>query len=100
MRALVAAGQTLFAAGPPDVLDEEKVFAYLYRRARASFKLPPESAAQDAALRGEKGAVVWAVSADTGEKVSEYNIEALPVFDGLAAAADFTFRWRTAPCGA
>jgi hypothetical protein len=86
VRALVATGGAVFAAGPPDVLDEVKVFADLYGKARAGFQLPPESAAQDAALRGEKGALLWAVSADKGDTLAEHTLDALPVFDGMAAA--------------
>jgi hypothetical protein len=39
-----------------------------------------------AAVRGKSGARLWAVSAATGEKVAEYEMEAPPVFDGMAAA--------------
>ena len=35
---------------------------------------------------GRKGGVLWTVSAVTGEKIKEYELEAPPVFNGMAAA--------------
>ena len=43
-------------------------------------------ARQNAALAGDDGAMLWAVSKDNSEKLAEYKIDALPVFDGMAAA--------------
>ncbi len=65
MRALVLAGETLFAAGPPDVLDENDPLA---------------------AFEGRKGARLLAFRAADGEKITERPLKALPVFDGLVAA--------------
>jgi len=82
VRAMVLAGETLFVAGPPDVLDEEE-----------AAKRPTHPAVraklieQDAALEGRKGMLLLAVSAADGEKLAEYKFEGTPVFDGLAAAA-------------
>ena len=42
--------------------------------------------AQSAALRGERGALLWAVSARDGRKLAERKLDAVPVFDGMAAA--------------
>jgi hypothetical protein len=81
VRAMVVAGKTLFIAGPPDVLDEEEaVKAYGTREIQAKL------AQQVAALEGKQGALLWAVSAANGEKLAEYSLDALPVWDGMAAA--------------
>ena len=65
VRAMVAAGGKLLAAGPPDVFDREEPFA---------------------ALEGKKGARLWIVSATDGEKLAEYELNSPPVFDGMAVA--------------
>ena len=63
--AMVVAGATLFAAGPPDVVVPDDPWA---------------------AMEGRKGGVLWAVSADDGRKLAEYRLVSPPVFDGMAAA--------------
>jgi outer membrane protein assembly factor BamB len=81
VRAMALAGRTLLVAGPPDLVDEQ-----------AAFEKPDDPAqqaalaAQDAALRGEKGALLWAVSADDGRRLAEIRLDAPPVFDGLIVA--------------
>ena len=85
-RAMVLAADTLFLAGPPDVVDEEEAFAR-FGEPETSKKL----AQQDEALRGKQGALVWAVSAGHGEKLAEHRLDTLPVFDGLAAAGGRLF---------
>ncbi len=80
-RALVVADKTLFVAGPPDVVDEIEAFGH--------FKEPDvlsKLAEQAAALEGEKGGLLWAVSAEDGKKLAEYKLQSPPVFDGMAAA--------------
>lgn len=42
--------------------------------------------AQSAALDGEDGSLLWAVSADDGEKLARYELESVPAWDGMAAA--------------
>jgi len=81
VRAMVKAGDTLFIAGPPDVVDEEEAF-----RGVGDPELDKKLAAQDAAMLGAEGAVLWAVSAADGEKLAELRLESLPAFDGLIAA--------------
>jgi len=78
---MVLADKMLFIAGPPDLIDEEQVFA------------DPDGAGveaklheQTAALEGKKGALLWAVSASKGEKLADYKLDSPPVFDGMAAA--------------
>jgi outer membrane protein assembly factor BamB len=66
IRAMVKAGDTLFATGVPDVLDEKDPYA---------------------AFEGRKGATLVAVSASAGKKISEQPLGAPPVFDGLIAAS-------------
>jgi len=63
--AMVLAGPTLFIAGSPDVVDSQDPWA---------------------AIDGRKGAVLWAVSTEDGEKTAEYKLSAPPTYDGLAAA--------------
>jgi outer membrane protein assembly factor BamB len=64
-RALVLAGDTLFFAGPPDVLDAHDPLA---------------------AFEGRKGGKLWAVAANDGKKLAEYDLDSTPVLDGLIAA--------------
>ncbi len=56
---------TLILAGPPDVIDPDDPYA---------------------ALEGRKGAKLWAVCAATGKRITERDLTAPPVFDGMAAA--------------
>jgi len=65
VRAMVLAGETLFVAGPPDVLDPSDPLA---------------------AFEGRKGAMLWAVSPTNGKKLAEYPLDSPPVFDGMIAA--------------
>jgi hypothetical protein len=81
VRAMVLADKTLFVAGPPDVIDEEQAFD---RAGDPSIQA--KLAEQSDALEGRKGALLSAVSASDGKKLAEYNLESLPVWDGMAAA--------------
>jgi hypothetical protein len=42
---------------------------------------------QEAAFKGEKGAVLSAVSVADGTELAQYDLESPPVFDGMAAAS-------------
>lgn len=64
VQAMVKTRDTLFAAGPPDMLDPDDPHA---------------------AFEGRKGAVLLALSARDGKKVSEVKIDSPPVFDGMVA---------------
>ena len=67
VRAMVAAGEKLFVAGPPDVVPDEDPLA---------------------AFEGRRGALLWAFSGQDGEKLAEVaKLDALPVYDGLIATA-------------
>jgi outer membrane protein assembly factor BamB len=80
-RALVVAGETIFVAGPPDIVSEEDTFFTLDNEAVRQ-KLEEQSAM----LKGKGGFTMWAVNANTGKKLSEYKLDSLPVWDGMAAA--------------
>ena len=83
VRAMVMAHETLFLAGPPDVIDEPKTLKTIQT---------PETqqllARQAAALDGSEGAILWAVAKADGQKLAEHKLDALPVFDGMIAAGD------------
>ncbi len=67
VRAMVAAGDKLFVAGPPDVVPDDDPLA---------------------AFEGRLGAMLWAFAADSGQKVGEVaQLESPPAYDGLIAAA-------------
>ena len=70
VRAMVAAGNVLFAAGPPDVYDPEDPYA---------------------AFEGRKGARLVALSTGDGKKLAETELGCPPVFDGLIAAGGRLF---------
>ncbi len=80
-RGLVLAGDTLFAAGPPDVLDETT--PNIRAEAPEVLKAIEE---QEAAMAGKRGAILMAVSKTDGEVKQRVDIAAPPVFDGLIAA--------------
>ena len=80
-RALIKAGKILYAAGYPDLVDEEKSFGH-YQDKEVRAKLEN----QKLALQGEKGGILRAMSADNGKKLSELKLTSPPVFDGMAAA--------------
>jgi hypothetical protein len=68
--AMVLAGDKLFMAGPPDAVPPDDPYA---------------------AFEGRLGAQLWVVSAKDGEKLAEYPLDSLPVFDGLIAAGGRLF---------
>ncbi len=70
IRAMVKAGDKLFVAGPPDLLDPEDPYA---------------------AFEGRRGAKLAVVSADDGALLAEYELDTPPEFDGLIAAAGQLF---------
>ncbi|MHC4560590.1 MAG: fibronectin type III domain-containing protein [Planctomycetota bacterium] len=89
IRAMVLADKTLFIAGPPDVVDEEQAFDYWASEPNDpnyNPDIPTKLYAQDAALEGQNGALLWAISAWDGKKLAGYNLDALPVWDGMVAA--------------
>ena len=81
VNSMVLTENALFAAGPPDVEDEEESVKTL---------LNPETqkklAEQSAAFEGKRGALLVAVSRDGGKKLAAYRLDFVPRFDGLIAA--------------
>ncbi|MHC4400117.1 MAG: outer membrane protein assembly factor BamB family protein [Planctomycetota bacterium] len=63
--AMALAGNTLFLAGAPDIVDPHDPLA---------------------SFEGRKGGVLCAFSATDGGKLSEITVDALPVWDGMAVA--------------
>jgi hypothetical protein len=81
VRAMVLTDKTLFIAGPPDVVDEEEAFFAMDDSA-----IQAKLVEQSELLAGKKGALMWAISAANGEKLAEYQLDSLPVWDGMVAA--------------
>jgi len=81
VRAMVLAGDTLFIAGPPDVVDEQEAWGYL-----PESKIRAKLDEQSAALEGQKGGLLMAVSAESGKPLAEHRLASVPVFDGMIAA--------------
>jgi hypothetical protein len=81
VQAMVQAGDTLFIAGPPDVLDEEEAALRL-----GTSEIQAKLAEQDAALLGRRGGLLWAVSTRDGTKLGELRLATPPAWDGMIAA--------------
>ncbi len=81
VRGMTLAGDTLFIAGPPDMLDE---VAALRRLGDA--EVQAKIAEQDAALLGQRGGLLMAVSTADGATASRVKLASPPVWDGMAAA--------------
>lgn len=64
-RAMVLAPNSMFLAGPPDLLASDD---------------------PTAALQGKKGGLLCVVARADGKKLAQYELESPPVFDGMAAA--------------
>jgi len=73
-RAMVLAGEALFLAGPPDVIEKDDPYG---------------------AFEGRKGGLLWAVSTADGKRIAEYQLDAAPAFDGLIAAQQKLFLTTT-----
>lgn len=80
VRAMVLSSDKLVVAGPPDLRKKEAgILAYSNEEeALASF-------------RGERGVKLRVVSTIDGKTLSEQNLEAMPVFDGMSAARGRVF---------
>ena len=80
-RAMVLADDTLFMAGPPDLVDEDYAVRHMN-----SDDVQQRLRRQDAAWDGEFGAMLLAVDRE-GNKLAEYRLDSLPTWDGMSAAA-------------
>jgi hypothetical protein len=78
--AMVLTDSVLFCAGIPDLVDEVEVWMN-----PGDKKFREKLQAQNSALAGEHGAMLWAVSLKDGSKMEEYRLDAPPVFDGMIA---------------
>jgi outer membrane protein assembly factor BamB/ubiquinone/menaquinone biosynthesis C-methylase UbiE len=79
---MVLSDKILFVAGPADLFGTASGDApHVYDSAPAK-----SLQAQRDALDGKKGSLLWAVSAETGKKLSEYKLKGMPAWDGLIAA--------------
>ena len=79
---LTIARETLFAAGPPDVLEETTPGI----RTGATPAVRDAVEEQAAALDGKRGGILFAVSKTGGKIKDRRELESPPVFDGLIAA--------------
>jgi outer membrane protein assembly factor BamB len=81
VNSMVLTDNALFAAGPPDVVNEEESVKTLLE-AETQKKLTDQSAA----FEGKRGALLIAVSREDGKKLAAYRLDFVPRFDGLIAA--------------
>ena len=80
-RGLVLAGNTLFVAGPPDILDEKR--GDIREETPEILEAITE---QEAAMQGRRGAKLMAFAKTSGKVLGECKTDAPPVWDGLIAA--------------
>jgi outer membrane protein assembly factor BamB len=78
-KALVVTSESVFVAGPPDVVDTEE------ETGEGALVLNNPQEVLDA-WSGKKGGMLWAVSREDGSKKAAYELQSPPVFDGMAAA--------------
>jgi len=90
VRAMALANDTLFVAGPPDLVDEREMWG---RSNEPVFQQKMREQAE--ALEGSRGGVLWAVSTEDGDKLDECKLDDLPTFDGMTAAAGRLFMATT-----
>jgi hypothetical protein len=79
--AMVLAADALFAAGPPDLEDEEESV-----KALSDPETQRKLAEQSAAFEGRRGGLLVAVSPADGRKLAAYRLDSMPRFDGMIAA--------------
>jgi hypothetical protein len=80
-RAMCGAGDRLFVAGPPDVVDER--FAYHYPDEPDVQALLKR---QEEAYAGLQGGRLWVVDKADGKPIARHVLDTIPVFDGMAVA--------------
>jgi len=86
VRALCMSEDSVFVAGPPNLLDEHREFD------RISEKTTQEKIAeQQASFDGEMGTILRSLSRADGKVIAEFRLNGLPVFDGMAIANDSLF---------
>ncbi len=77
---LTVAGDVLFVAGAPRIVDEKKDWESIYDPA-----VDARLRRQADVLNGTEGALLWAVDAATGRKLGQLTLPSAPVWDGLIA---------------
>ena len=82
-QAMVSTSTALFVAGSPDVIDEEETFKKLTVGDPSVQEMLKK---QDEALDGQHGGLLVAVSKTDGKLVKQFQLDAPPVWDGMAAA--------------
>ncbi len=82
VRAMILAGENLFIAGPPDIIDEETTFQELTEGDQEVERL---LAAQDALLSGDSG-LLLSIDTLTGQIKNKIKLGTLPAWDGMAGA--------------
>jgi hypothetical protein len=85
-RAMTIAGDTLFVAGPPDLVDERQAY-YNPDDPEVQDKLKRQTQAYE----GQAGGQLWTLAKATGTVISRYVLSTIPVFDGMAAADNSLF---------
>ncbi len=83
VNAMALAGKSLVVAGPPDVADESKMLGFL---PGDDDEINRQLREQEAAWRGEKGALLHIIGTEKGVTLARYRLESVPVFDGMIAA--------------
>jgi len=81
VRGMVLADKTLFVAGLPDLVDEDRASAN-----RSDPEIQARLAEQNAAWAGKRGASLLAISTGDGARLAEYKLDSPPVWDGLSVA--------------
>jgi hypothetical protein len=87
--AIVLADKILFVAGPPDVVDEVDAYDWWSMEANDpnyNPNIPTQLFEQDAAWNDQRGALLRAVDIADGQTMAQYDLESVPVWDGLIAA--------------
>lgn len=82
-RAMSMSGKDVVVAGAPDFVDEEQAFEKLTKKDPIIQQILKE---QDAALSGQRGAVVKVVGKASGQVGREFPLDSPPVWDGMAVA--------------
>jgi hypothetical protein len=80
-KSVIKTSDTLFLAGPEDVLDEERIFSDSYSKLNRD-QLQKQNELINARKRGK----LLAVSVQDGSVTQEIGLESQPVWDGMAAA--------------
>jgi outer membrane protein assembly factor BamB len=81
VKAMAIAQNNLVLAGPPELEDEEQSFATLNAP-----QTQTDLAAEDAAQHGAQGGQLRIVDKGTGNTLSAYSVNFLPVWDGMAVS--------------